>query len=745
LPVITLLRENSVFERNETMNQPTSSPPYSIQDLRERIRDKKPHEAVKFDNALKYLIPQLLPDEQLLAPLANEHLTKFSTRIPAVELLDCFDGKMWAPALVQNDERFRTHPTLSSDYRASTIRCLKHATQSRLIPRWPKGLTPGWHESRQQLGEALPCNQQALSAMLEAGQTTCFDIPLTDRPLKSTVQRFTRIRDSFTMMGRHNIEQGIESPQEVKPEHIYGDPRSWYASQKALGYAPRSVYANSKEAWRILSELQPDLQLCEWPSPQRERNYGLRLEERPALLDAMLVEIFQCLELRPKTQTTVVSLFTRMLGYMQNHLGHDIKRFCMVIESPFDLAWLTIGGYPPSEDGRDPSPLEELDRIFKDEEYRDWLLTEIPRANRRHEARGVCRPNPFIEQFARWLLENNHGSTVEGLAKDARIILKSCLRAHKSQLDWLRDLYLRAKQKRQNVEMSPRQRRKQLMGSDPMLWHKLVFEARPRLRKATDALRERMESESDPASREYWRTKWAIALRNELLFGLLLALQLRASNLLHARLGEDYLPETYEFSIPRAHYKNGLPHKRQIPSKGPLADLMVLMDLYLGEARDILLKGREKTPYLFLSSSRGRNSIDVLGNVMMWNGQLTLALDSISRVHLTDLLPEGLEALRPHDFRDLWANYAFEIGDGKTLEAEGLGNTPAVAHQHYVSRTRSGRNVLAHLENLSAGRTKSLKERRKQARLEIKKAFGENGDPKLIQRIMRIIDEALSE
>lgn len=743
--VITLLREYSVYERNKTMNHPTNDPPFSIQELRVRIRDKKPHEAVKFDNALKYLIPQLLPDEQIVAPLVGEHLTELSTRIPAVKLLDCFDGKMWAPSLIQKDERFRTHPTLSGEYRASTIRCLKHATQSRLIPRWPKGLTPGWLEARQQLGEALPCNQQTLTAMLEAGQTNCFDIPLAERSLKSTVQRFRTIRDSFNMMGRHNIEQGIDSPEKVKPEHLYGASNSWYAFQKTLSYAPRSIYSHSKEAWRIMRELRPDLNLCEWPSPLKERNYGLRPDERPALLESLFEEVFQSVELRPKSQATVVSLFSRMLGYMANYLGHDIRRFCMVLESPFDLAWLTVGGYPPSEDGREPSPLEELDRIFKNEEYRDWLLTEIPRANRRHEVRGVCRPNPFVEQFARWLLERDHGATVEALAKDARIINVTYLRTHKSQLDWFKSLYKRAKQKRKNSKPSDRQRRKQLMGTDSALWHKLVFDARPRVRKATDELRKRMESAEEPVSRKYWAMRWAVALRDELLFGLLLALQLRDTNLSRAKIGEDYFPDSYEFSIPGVNYKNGHRYRRQIPSKGPLSDLMSLMDLYLSEARSIVLDDRLETPYLFLSTDRGSGFTDEEGNSMMWDGQLASTLDSICRNYLQDLLPEGLTELRPHDFRDMWGNYAYEVGDGKTLEAEGLGNSPAVAHQHYVNRVRSGVNVLNHLENLSPSRTRNMRERRKVARLAIKKEFGDNGDSKLMRRILSIVDEALSE
>jgi hypothetical protein len=720
---------------------------YTVQDLRVRIHERKPHECPKLDNALRHILP--IEFERLGLPCPDFHdpdaFTDAAGTVPADRLYAYLDGARWAAWVIEKDSRFKEHPSLARDYRQSLIRCLRHASCGHRLSRWTLGLTPAWMAARDVLARSIPCSQREVMAMVEAGHTECFGHSLTARSPKTTAAYFVTLRDGFNKMGRYFSEHGIESPDDVRPEHLYGNPDAWYVGHRGSSPIPLVTYSRTKEAWHVYGKLNPDLKLCQWPQPMNDRNYGIRLEGGPPLIRQMLDDIFAQMPLAEKTRNSHTSMITRLVGYIQNHLGHDVLRFCHEVDDPTDLCYLLLASYPPAPDGREPAPMEEISLIINNSAYREGLLAELPRANRLHAHRGECRANPFVQAHCDWHLERANYSAADNMARTVRAINREFLRGNETQHRWLYRIYRRARDLKKKAAATPRVRRKHLMGLDPFLWDKLV-DYRPTLRTKTEKVRKRMEETKGRRRESWWRMRWAVTQRDELLFGLLLAMQFRPENFIEARIDDNYFPQHYKFMLPPEDDKEAGLHYRTIPEEGPLADLRALMDEYIELARPILAEGDE-SPYLFLSAGKSANgrqrALKKEGVRRMWDGQLLATTRKITLRLPPGFLPTGLDSLTPYDFRHLWSNHAHEQGDAgdKSLESAGLGNKPITAHIHYVNRPGGNdRKVRKHLEQLPSKAPRDSAEVRRQARRQIEEVLGDSHDPSVVHRLMKIYD-----
>ncbi|MNY13641.1 hypothetical protein D3C86_1467860 [compost metagenome] len=112
----------------------------------------------------------------------------------------------------------------------------------------------------------------------------------------------------------------------------------------------------------------------------------------------------------------------------------------------------------------------------------------------------------------------------------------------------------------------------------------------------------------------------------------------------------------------------------ELPDGGSLGDIRSLMDLYLTEARPLLL-GRRSSTYLWIPA-KGEGS-------HLSEKAVNRILGDISRRFLSDLLPEGLGLLNPHLMRHICASYVLGVHKDLYLAAQMLNDSPTTVYRNY--------------------------------------------------------------
>lgn len=685
-----------------------------------------PRDAYKLGLVVKRLLPFLVAKCARPPDVPSERL---AGTIPAEKLFDCLSGKkknLWSPSLLEALPEFGENKTLMNDYRRVLVRGLNLAVKKHFLTEAALGVAPAWQAARQALLEAgLPCSENKVRKLLEEGRTDFYGIALVSKPPKppldpETIKKFCwSVRDGFNLMGRWMTERGIDAPDKVRTEHIYG-PGSYFEHQHGQNReALTTSYYRARVGWAILGQLGPYPDLATWPTPRDDNQIALEEHEyHPRVLE-LIATVRQSLEIQKLESSTLDNVevhLRRYFGWMIRKRGWNIDHICAGLDVE-ELAWLFLGGLPPTKDGREPALADEVAKILSDESYRESLVTGIIRIGRRHEANGSCRRNPFVTLYVEWYAtERGSPSGAEVFIKRARTIVKRHLRVHKSQVDWLTTLYGFTAQTKAAKPPSSTAKRKDAAGDDHELWLKLVA-ARPRLAARSAELKtvwteSGLGPDSEPA------IKWALSVGNALMVGLLLALQLRSKNIREMKFDEDLFPDAYKVSIPPFRAKAKKRIIRNFPQRGPMADLMALLDTYLREARPILLAGRPDPPYVFVGHPKRDASYDAEGHLMIGRDRLAKTLKKVSEVFFADLFPEGLDLLSPHLARHVLTGYARRLENGDVIACQSLANTIQTVNRNYltISRTRDD-DALELLENLDTkgdpnSRSKGLRKRK---------------------------------
>ncbi|HEY9724457.1 MAG TPA: hypothetical protein V6D47_20815 [Oscillatoriaceae cyanobacterium] len=718
------------------------APMPSVAALVEWARRNVPKRAYKFELAVKRVLPYVAP-----GGTDGSDLVHLAEAIPAERLFVCLDKKKkgaWAPDLVETHPEFATQQTLAKEYRKAFVAVLDQAVKKRFLHAAALGVAQAWQDARQALDDSgLPYNVTRLQALLDAGQTSFFGTSLVDKAPQTIATMFRTVLDGFNVMGRFMSERGIGSPEEVLQEHLYGPPDAFYSHQRGINAtAMTTAYYRVRVAWNILGQLPPFPKLVPWPEPSLENQIALEDEEcHPRILE-LIDQIDKALsEMAEDTRIGISRHLKRFFGWLAKVRGMDLEALCATIACAEDLAWLFLAGHPAPDRGREPSRETELAKIFADERYRETLLQGIMRSNRCHEAQMPCRRNPVLSLYVEWYAtERNSPSSAEVFTKYMKIVARRFLRIHKSQLDWFSELYDYVMKKKTAKPASAKAQRKEAAGDDHELWLKLVA-ARPRLKIHLDKLKQKWKASEDPEDAIHW----AIAQRNDLMVGLLLGLQLRSKNIHKMQFRIDLFPKVYKVSIPPNKAKAGKRILRNFPAAGPLADLRSDLDIYLSEARPILLAGRQDSPYVFIGHPQRQSSRDDDGHIKIGKGMLAKVLQDVSNEFFADLLPEGLDLLSPHLTRDVLTNYARRLENGNLIASQSLANTLQVMDNHYYTASRSrDDDALEFLENLDThvkpgGRADLAKSRKQFGDLVVKK-FPEWATKANVNALLQIFD-----
>lgn len=694
-------------------------PTLTIQGLVEAIQGSaKPHDRKVFPRVLELIVPALgakldvAIDAAPTEPVATA--AGFMAYVPAQALLECLDDDdKWAPWLVEAVPDLGTIKSYRDDYRRCFNRVLEHAMARCLITAAARGVAPAWHEARNAIKAVVPVSKTRLQAMLTAGVTEVHGFSLNQRGSTATWRRFSLKLTYFNKMARFMTSRGILHPREVRPKHIYGDKDSLYEAFKAENADAMIGYYHARNAWLILKQLEPGWKLADFPTPLADKQYGMPLEH-PAL--KLIQEGLEAYErkkvLARSTKENTLRDLSCLLGFLQKYQGFDVAAFCKRFDLAEELFFVLLAGFPPIEDGPEPEPADELRRLAEDEDYLEEIVTMIRRANKLHAfKKGDCRRNPFVTLYAEWHIQRGTAAMAERALKMFRMLGDHYLGVHKSQREWLSGLRTRVIDAKKAQPPSERATRKQLAATDDELWDKLVA-AWPRLTAHTEERRQdwlAAEAEDSGSSKAERALKsWAVALRNELMFGMLLCFTLRKENLQGLRLEaaekrpKSVYPESYTILLPPLDTKATDWIRRVFPEKGPFARLRELLDHYLAEARSVLLGERGETPYLFVSHAGADQSArDEQGDHRVGRERLPAIVRNICKEFFGDILPRDMDLFNVHLVRDMFSQHAGNYAGGTGITAQGLANTPGTVDRHYRLTDRQGdRKVRRHLESL---------------------------------------------
>lgn len=677
---------------------------FTIADFLAFIEQRKPKDHANLLRILRIVVPALAAVDGLAPPHPEDDtFTGFADKLAATRLLDCLvkDGRTWAGWLIAADPELERVAAYRKDYRRCLVRCLDHAIATRHLTTSTRGVAPEWQIARNLLANVLAYDAKRLKARLDNGETELFGHSLVDKPAR-TIQRYQRsMLDSFNEFARYMTGIGIASPREVRPEHFYGSPVSWYAVRKKANPAAMMAYSRGRFAWAILQHLKPEWNLADLPTPREDRKYSLPEADLPPLA-ARLCELIRALPLR--TGEMNVRHLLCLLGVLALKLGLDIEGLCALLDDPLDLAFVLFGGYPPTANGRVPD--EEVRRIFVDRTYLYEVVDGIHGVNTLVVARGNrCRANPLLGAYEAWMLANGRHSMLEVGLKQFHLLGVYLLRTDETQRGWIKAMIKATRKTRSNRLPSSRSKKKQAIGADPGLWLKLVG-ARSRLAEHVTTLREAMNAAAvDPKltdeQKRHARMRWATGCRDQLLYGMLLGFLLRKSNLQRLRIGETIFPEERRISLPPVNSKSTRWINKNFYQSGPFADLAALLDTYLLEARPVLLAGRPDTPYLFLPVPSGPESHDEEGFLSVGRELLSRVLRDLGREFLSDVLPPSLGDFTPHLVRHAFSRHAQRGEDGKAVASQGLSDAPGTIDQHYSETNREWDDrVHEHMEGL---------------------------------------------
>lgn len=668
-------------------------PEKTILEFRDMIALRKPKEIGNLDRILKVVVPHLggpIHDVDL-GEDSSQQSWQVAAMSPVNRLFDCFseDRKSWAARLIEVCPELESVKAFRRDYRRCLVRCLKFACDTHFITSSRFGITDEWAVARRELVDRVPHTLASAQQLLDDGikEVHGHQLPSSNPEHIRTVYQL--VIANFTGMARHMVKLGVDTPEAVKPEHIYGRADSWYRACTVVNV--KASYYHARTGWQILNHAFPEWNLAPWPRPSDEREFILR--ESYPLVETMLKGIFTNSGLAEASIEDIKVDIRRYLGYLQNILGLDLEGYCRSLAAPEDLAITLFPGFPPTRDGKDPDPEAEMRRIFDDPEYREEQIGKIYRVIKQHETQGACRINPFVESFINWNCQRGTAKNALIYLSRIRIVGRRYLKVNSSQYEWWETIKLRTRRIADKLPPSRYKERKEIASLDDELWLKLTA-ARPKMTAMTQAARRAMEAETDPVRKRKRAMSYAVAVRNELLMGLLLGFHLRTKNLEQMKIGTDIFPDQYLIRIPGNRAKvNSAGITKRFFDSGPYADLKDLLDTYLDEARPILLGDRPDTLYLFLTRpvSKNRPANDALETSGMSRYYLGYLVRSISRKVFSDILPEGLDYFGTHIVRDIANNYIFPRA-GEVTASQALGNTPKTARENYLG-SKQGKDI----------------------------------------------------
>lgn len=685
--------------------------------------------------------PHVVPPGEVDAPTTWE---AFYQQVPARHICDAFDwsqrGKTpylaWIVEAVPDLARVQA---FAKDYRRAVVRAMNAAFARHFISRAHTGVAAPWIEALQPLVDELPSTHPKLANWASSKGDDFLGLSIAavpDRVKKLAAE----VRDTTNVLARHLTALGVDTPEAVTPEMLHGNEASFYAAMLAANPAYSIRVTRARQGWNFLRERNPNL--VPWPAPREERNYGIKRDACDPLCRDMLDQIEAALASKsPETRRNTLWFMQRLIGFHMNRRKRDLSPLWDKTYRPEDVGWLLLGGRKAA--GRELATEIQIERVLSDPHHREQLLEELPELHQAHQTAYGLRANPFIDDAVNDLMARGHADSAEHLAKVAKSVAVEWLGADPDQMRWLGKLRTAAKKAKKRQPPTKQARRKNALGDMSDLWARLMAD---RGLVSAHTAEQRRVMEEKPTRRR--KLDWAIAVRDEMVFLLVLAFQLRPSNLEELIINETVFPERHVIDIPDNQAKAFSGVKKDF-STGYIPELKPIFEEYWYVARDLLLDGRS-TPYFMVAERRGREVFDADGRLTVADTFADQILAKIIRRHFQHLLPDGVKTLPPGEMRHVVSRYFYDHGASEAMESNHLGHTPNTARIHYQRHGR--RNDAASRQFVHEVATNAAKVRKvdrakaHNAMVEdIRKALPPDVDPVVLAGILRSVGTYLKQ
>lgn len=618
---------------------------------------------------IRSILKKLFPDTEAMA---SPQFAAFLNQLPISTLSATLspDGSGWAPSVAAElKTRLPVNDTFFKAYPRFVKRFIGFAADAQLTSPPASDFLPEWVSFRELAFAFVPRNKKELQTLLDAGVRRVLNIyKINPKHPREADIKMSNIRSALNGLARAASAAGL-TPQLFASEVLLGERHSELG--ELAGYTIYSSYC--RHVWNFTVQAHPELQLPTWADrrevvgkPMEEWPYPLRVGLREGLLARP-----SGAPLRAGSQKNYRNTLCAFVGILEG-LGFHLERLLNDL-TPKDAVRLLFQGWPREllmESAQQKTGLATYQRLLDDSSFREQVLVRM-RAQDGQYATAALVENPFVGAvMSARHAEKKYGSS-DAIIKRIFTINRDYLAQREGNLSWLVARFEQVDALQGDHE-TPYDKKKQVIFKHPRLFEQLV-------RRYEELYRGLVEQDG------VHNTAWATFVRDLTYLVLVTLYPLRVSNHAEMILGENYLPDCHVLRFHRSEVKNKKPIEFELPPGGKLAWVRTLVDLYLDEARPILLKGAPSKHFF-------------VGNHAIPNAKPHLVRQAFNDIvnkmcqrHLHDLLPPEIDALNPHMFRHIVATYQIVVHRDRDRAARLLNDTIATIEKHYADLLASSR------------------------------------------------------
>lgn len=567
--------------------------------------------------------------------------------------------------------RYPDDPTHQKAYPRCIKRLAEFAEQAELIAPGSKELLPEWQAFIDVAETLMPATKADLVKLAAAGMTTFLDRYQIDHgQLDKTAVKIRAMRYALKRLARTASAEGL-TPRDFAEEVVAaGD------AEQIGKFASQTIYQSyCRHLWNAVIQASPPLDLPLWED--RRTFVSIPYTAWPTPLQAGLTAaLFERTGAKPLAQATFKhyrNTLGSMLGLLQS-AGLDL--YAVVSDlSPKEAVRLLACGWPRTlltEIPEQDAPVAIYRRLLTDPEFRREVLAAM-RAQEGVAAGAHLVENPFVTVMMQERLSEQKYASAHAMLDRVFTINAEYLAMQEGNRKWItaRLDQVAALEKDHETGYDVR---KQVVFKHPRLFEALM----KRQRELFDGLDERFKAKGP---------LWATHVRDFTYLALVSMYPLRVRNHQLMKLGENYDPETHRIEFDGKLVKNGRRIEFELPSEGALSWVRDLVDLYLAEARPILLRGAE-SDYMFVGNHQAPNAKGFLTRQAF-----NECLIDLSEKYLRTVVPAELGHLNPHIFRHIMATYQIVIQKNEDLAAQFLNDEVETVRKHYADILANSRGT----------------------------------------------------
>lgn len=529
---------------------------------------------------------------------------------------------------------------------------------------------PEWESFVELAFGQLPAGKAMLKKLVAAGAKTYLgDYPIDVDNLDATANKISNMRCALRRLARACSRDGL-TPRDFA-EQVLG------ADDDAIdGYIDKTIYRSyGRNLWNAAVVAHPDLDLPIW----EDRSNGIGrpreawAEPLRAGVDSAFFDRGKRKELAEDSKTTYTTQFAGAFGILEIE-GLHLAELVEDLE-PKDAMRLVFGCWPKSlltGDAAQDAPLALYLRLKRDPAFKQSVLEALRAAEGEQAGRKLVE-SPFVTVVVNFRLAKAQYAAADGFLDRVFTINRSYLETPKERLGCLIERYKQLDELREEAE-TPYDEKKEVVFEHIYLYEDVLARAK----QLAESLPERFKPRT---------MQWANHVRDLVYLVLVTLYPLRVKNHRLMKLGENYDPVKHVIDVKKKHVKNKKRIRFELPESGYNAWVRPLVELYVNEARPMLL-GNTESSYFYVGNREVKNARGYIARQ-----RFNEILETLSEKYFMGVLPPALGHLSPHIFRHIAATYQIAVRKDIEMAALLLNDTVETVQKHYADLLRSSRET----------------------------------------------------